>query len=299
MRNQSIALRSSNDSVYERMLCKINTTFDQVFLIDEFVEFKSGIKKRNTITPRMARLVEEGHLIRQGDGVFSKPRCNVVMIKTHPKIQSFKRSIQNRIKARIEASTKSCFSSDEFLDIAFKASVEESLRTLVKQKFLAKKGSTYIKAEAIMALPVATKEKLVTEDMVAFINDEVKKSEQALFFMNEFEAYVGLICTKTTLDNAVKRIVSDGYLVEISKGIYCKSRPSDDGGEILHPEGFRGVVSEALTHLGVEWREPPYKRLYENLPADVPIDVVLHVKQSIVRQFSYRGASFKAIKTYW
>lgn len=289
-------LKSSNDPVYEKMLKKIATTFDQVFLIDEFVEFKSGIKKRNTIAPRLARLVEEGHLIRQGDGVFSKPRCNTVMIKTHPKIQAFKKSIEKRIKARIESSAKTCFSCDEFLDIAFKSSVEDAMRALVKQKIIVKKNSAYIKAESIKALPEAKHEKLNTAEMADFLFKEIQKSEQCLFFLNEFDAYIGLLCTRTTLLNAIKQVIGDGYLVEISKGIYCQSRPSQEGGVILHPQGFKGAVKESLTKLGAEWREPPYGHVYDNLPDDALTDVVLHVKPPFIRKFSYRGASLKAVK---
>lgn len=116
-----------------------------------------------------------------------------------------------------------------------------------------------------------------------------RKKDEDVFLTREFKKLGG----EDQVLRALRALIEDGQLVRLGYGVYGRaSRSRLSGRPVLKsPEGFSGVVRQALDKLGVEWEPTEAERAYnEGRSTQVPMNPVVRVKGRFSRHLRYNNA---------
>lgn len=118
------------------------------------------------------------------------------------------------------------------------------------------------------------------------IASRVGRSSRDVFLTRDFAQF----SDEDQVIRALRKLVGEGKLVRLGKGVYAKARPSSISGRavLANPAGFLPVAQQALERLGVEWEPTQAQRDFAaSRTTQIPVNPVVKIKGRFARKLRY------------
>lgn len=118
------------------------------------------------------------------------------------------------------------------------------------------------------------------------IAQRIARSRRDVFLLGDFAD----LAPADQISRALGRLVLQGAVIRLGRGVYAKARPSSLSGRpvLANSNGFQAVAQQALTRLGIPWEPTKAQCAYiQGRTPQIPVNPVVRVKGRRVRHLQY------------